>query len=54
MDCTVYTEVCQKFEVKGYPTLLFMKDGQKMEKYKVIYLSYSYLNSDLKLQSQSK
>lgn len=34
VDCTVYTEVCQKFEVKGYPTLLFMKDGQKMEKYK--------------------
>jgi len=34
IDCTVHAEVCQKFEVRGYPTLLLIKDGQKLEKYK--------------------
>lgn len=33
VDCTVYRPICQNFEVKGYPTLLWIEDGKKIEKY---------------------
>merc|ERR1712038_450336 len=35
IDCTAEDSksVCSKFEVRGYPTLLFFKDGQMVEKY---------------------
>lgn len=33
VDCTEHKEVCQRFEVKGYPSLLWIVDGQKIEKY---------------------
>jgi hypothetical protein len=26
-DCTVETELCSKFDVKGYPTIKYFKDG---------------------------
>lgn len=33
MDCTLYRPICQEYGVKGYPTLLWFKDGEKVEKY---------------------
>lgn len=33
VDCTLYRSICQEFEVKGYPTLLWIEDGKKVEKY---------------------
>lgn len=33
IDCTQYRPICQDFEVKGYPTLLWIVDGKKVEKY---------------------
>ncbi|XP_037938554.1 thioredoxin domain-containing protein 5 homolog [Teleopsis dalmanni] len=33
IDCTVNRPICQDFEVKGYPTLLWIEDGKKIEKY---------------------
>lgn len=33
VDCTQYRSICQDFEVKGYPTLLWIEDGKKIEKY---------------------
>lgn len=33
IDCTQYRPICKDFDVKGYPTLLFLKDGKKVEKY---------------------
>jgi thioredoxin domain-containing protein 5 len=33
IDCTEYRSICQDFEVKGYPTLLWIEDGKKIEKY---------------------
>lgn len=33
VDCTVYRSICQEFDVKGYPTLLWIVDGKKVEKY---------------------
>lgn len=33
IDCTVYRSICLDFEVKGYPTLLWIEDGKKIEKY---------------------
>ena len=34
VDCTVHQSVCQEQDVKGYPTLIFFKDGQKTENYR--------------------
>lgn len=33
IDCTQYRPICQDFEVKGYPTLLWIEDGKKVDKY---------------------
>lgn len=33
IDCTQNRPICQDFEVKGYPTLLWIVDGKKIEKY---------------------
>lgn len=30
VDCTQYRNLCNEFEVKGYPTLLWIKDGKKV------------------------
>ncbi|XP_046397334.1 thioredoxin domain-containing protein 5 homolog [Ischnura elegans] len=33
VDCTEHRSVCEDFEVKGYPTMLWIEDGKKVEKY---------------------
>ncbi|GAB0094447.1 Thioredoxin domain-containing protein 5 homolog [Sergentomyia squamirostris] len=33
LDCTQYRPICLDFEVKGYPSLLWIEDGKKVEKY---------------------
>ncbi|XP_058820721.1 thioredoxin domain-containing protein 5 homolog [Topomyia yanbarensis] len=43
IDCTQYRPICTDFEVKGYPTLLWIEDGKKIEKY-----SGSRTHEDLK------
>ena len=30
VDCTQHRTLCNDFEVKGYPTLLWIKDGKKV------------------------
>lgn len=43
IDCTQFRPICTDFEVKGYPTLLWIEDGKKIEKY-----SGSRAHDDLK------
>lgn len=33
LDCTEYRPLCKDFEVKGYPTLLWLEGGKKVDKY---------------------
>ena len=33
IDCTTSRDICSDFEVKGYPTLLWIQDGKKTAKY---------------------
>lgn len=33
IDCTLYRSICNQFDVKGYPTLLWLDDGKKVDKY---------------------
>ncbi|XP_014281802.1 thioredoxin domain-containing protein 5 homolog [Halyomorpha halys] len=33
VDCTVHKEACRTYDIKSYPTLLWIEDGQKIEKY---------------------
>ncbi|XP_043489531.1 thioredoxin domain-containing protein 5 homolog [Polistes fuscatus] len=33
VDCTLHRSVCEEFEIKGYPTLLWIEDGKKVDKY---------------------
>ncbi|XP_045111657.1 thioredoxin domain-containing protein 5 homolog [Portunus trituberculatus] len=33
VDCTQYQSICTQYEVKGYPTLFWIVDGKKVEKY---------------------
>ena len=35
IDCTTNRETCAEFEVNGYPTILLIKEGAKIEKYSV-------------------
>jgi len=34
VDCTLHQAVCQEHEVRGYPTLVYFRDGRKHETYK--------------------
>jgi thioredoxin domain-containing protein 5 len=33
IDCTEFRPICKDFEVKGYPTLLWLENGKKVDKY---------------------
>lgn len=33
IDCTRHRSVCGQFDIKGYPTLLWLEDGKKIDKY---------------------
>lgn len=33
IDCTQYRPICSEFKVAGYPTLLWIEDGQAVQKY---------------------
>lgn len=33
IDCTEHRLLCKEFEVKGYPTLLWLQDGKKVDRY---------------------
>lgn len=33
LDCTEYRPICKDFDVKGYPTLLWIENGKKIDKY---------------------
>lgn len=30
VDCTVHRSICNSFDIKGYPTLLWIEDGKKV------------------------
>ena len=34
VDCIVHQSICQEQEVRGYPTIIFFRDGQKVENYR--------------------
>lgn len=31
IDCTLFRSICEQFEIKGYPTLLWIEDGKKVK-----------------------
>lgn len=33
IDCTQYRSICTQFDVKGFPTLLWIEDGKKVIKF---------------------
>ncbi|KAL6255752.1 hypothetical protein P5V15_012995 [Pogonomyrmex californicus] len=33
IDCTQHRSICGQFDIKGYPTLLWIDDGKKIDKY---------------------
>lgn len=30
IDCTIHRSICNNFEVKGYPTLIWIENGKKV------------------------
>lgn len=34
VDCTLHQPICQEHEIRGYPTLVYFRDGRKHETYK--------------------
>lgn len=34
VDCTLHQPICQEQEIRGYPTLVYFRDGRKLETYK--------------------
>lgn len=41
IDCTQHRSVCGQFDIKGYPTLLWIEDGKKVLIIK-LYISFSF------------
>lgn len=33
IDCTEYRPICKDFDVKGFPTILWLENGKKVDKY---------------------
>jgi len=33
VDCTKSNKICGEYEVRGYPTLLYLRKGKMLEKY---------------------
>ncbi|KAB0790649.1 hypothetical protein PPYR_14902 [Photinus pyralis] len=33
IDCTQFRSICNNFDIKGYPTLLWLEDGKRIDKY---------------------
>lgn len=43
IDCTENRATCNELEVKGYPTLLWLKDGKKVQSILPIYFIFHFL-----------